>query len=115
MKLRPFLTLLLLSPAVGILRGEQDPHWAFQLLQKPTLPSDTGDKWSTNEIDLFTLKALEEAGLQPNPQADALTLIRRLTLDLTGLPPTLEELQQFEAAVDRRGLNQSYQIGRAHV
>ncbi len=108
MKLRPFLTLLLLSPAVGILRGEQDPHWAFQLLQKPTLPSDTGDKWSTNEIDLFTLKALEEAGLQPNPQADALTLIRRLTLDLTGLPPTLEELQQFEAAVDRRGLNQSY-------
>ncbi|MBB08679.1 MAG: hypothetical protein CMN03_10500 [Roseibacillus sp.] len=108
MKLRPLLTLLLLSPAVGILRGEQDPHWAFQLLQKPTLPSDTGDKWSTNEIDLFTLKALEEAGLQPNPQADALTLIRRLTLDLTGLPPTLEELQQFEAAVDRRGLNQSY-------
>ncbi len=109
MKLRPLLPLLFLLPTtVGTLSGEQEPHWAFQILQKPALPSSPGDDWSINEIDLFTIQALREAGLQPNPQADALTLIRRLTLDLTGLPPTLKELQQFETAVDRKGLNRSY-------
>ena len=68
-------------------------------LQKPVRPSAprSGDTWARNEIDEFVLAKLRASGLKPAPEADRRTLIRRLTFDLTGLPPTPAEVKAFEA------------------
>ncbi|MFN9290957.1 MAG: c-type cytochrome domain-containing protein, partial [Planctomyces sp.] len=70
-------------------------HWAFvrPQLQVPPVTSNPG--WCRNPIDQFVLARLESAGLQPSPEADRRTLIRRVTLDLTGLPPKLDEVEAF--------------------
>lgn len=78
-----------------ILAGaEYEDHWAFV---KPTRPSDpkVDGAWSRRPIDRFVLRRMEMAGLSPSPRADKRTLIRRLTLDLTGLPPTRAEISAF--------------------
>ena len=62
-------------------------HWAFQPLATAPPPTVKNTRWVRNEIDRFILARLEREGLQPSPQADARTLIRRLSLDLTGLLP----------------------------
>jgi hypothetical protein len=72
-------------------------HWAFEAPQKPPLPSVKNSSWPITEIDRFILARLEAEGLAPAPEAEKSTLIRRLTLDLTGLPPTLEEVDAFKA------------------
>ncbi len=74
-----------------------DRHWAFIPLkrQRVTKVQDTG--WPRNGIDHFVLARLERRGLTPTPEADKATLLRRVTLDLTGLPPTLEKLDTFLA------------------
>ncbi len=72
-------------------------HWAFIPPQRPPAPQASGSDWPTNPVDAFVLPRLEAEGLQPSPEADKLTLIRRVTLDLTGLPPTLEEIDAFTA------------------
>lgn len=82
-------------------------HWSFQPIVQPDVPELSGDDWSRNEIDHFILRRLEAAKLEPSVAADARTLLRRVTLDLTGLPPTPEEYAEFladpdlEAAIDR--------------
>src|SRR5262249_51641845 len=63
-------------------------HWAFVAPQRPPVPTAADPKWTRNPIDGFILARLEAAGMQPSPEADKVTLIRRLALDLTGLPPT---------------------------
>lgn len=69
-------------------------HWAFVPPQRPTVPgADHGD-WARNPIDSFILKRLEAEGLSPSPPADRETLLRRLSLDLIGLPPTLDEIER---------------------
>jgi len=73
--------------------AKYEPHWAFVKADRPTLPEKTN--WSTNEIDLFTLKKMEEIGLEPNPEAKSHELIKRASLDLTGLPPSPEILDKF--------------------
>lgn len=78
----------------GAVWGE---HWAFQPPRRPPVPDVTGSDWPRNPIDSFVLQPLQQAGLQPSPQADKRTLIRRVTLDLTGLPPTPEEVTAFLA------------------
>ncbi|MCS6859577.1 MAG: DUF1553 domain-containing protein [Abditibacteriales bacterium] len=81
-------------------------HWAFVKPQRPPLPTlaslpvakgekKRGTGWVINPIDYFILAKLEQAGLRPSPPADRYTLIRRLSLDLRGLPPTLEEVEAF--------------------
>ncbi len=70
-------------------------HWAFEPPVRPELPAVKNSNWGRNEIDRFILATLEKKGLAPAPEASKETLIRRLTLDLTGLPPTLEEVDQF--------------------
>jgi hypothetical protein len=70
-------------------------HWAFIPPERPPLPKVKDQKWPRNEIDYFVLARLEKEGLTPNPEADKPTLIRRATLDLTGLPPTIEEVDAF--------------------
>ena len=72
-------------------------HWAFKAPTRPNLPKVTNDSWARNPIDRFILAKLEAEGLKPSPEADKVTLIRRLGLDLIGLPPTPEEVDAFVA------------------
>ncbi len=71
------------------------PHWSFIQPKKAPLPSVRDTAWPGNELDYFVLNKLEREGLKPSPEADRRTLIRRLTLDLTGLPPTPDEVEAF--------------------
>ena len=73
--------------------AKYEPHWAFVPAEKSPLPEETD--WTTNEIDRFTLKKMKEKGLQPNPEAEPFELIKRASLDLTGLPPSPEVLDRF--------------------
>jgi hypothetical protein len=77
----------------------RDPnHWAFQPPANPPVPEIKNQKSRIeNPIDRFILAKIEEAGLSPTPRADKRTLIRRVTFDLTGLPPTPEEIEKFLA------------------
>lgn len=70
-------------------------HWSYVKPQRPELPAVQDRAWVRTGIDHFILQRLEKAGLKPSPEADRLTLIRRLTLDFTGLPPTLQEVDNF--------------------
>ena len=80
-------------------------HWAYQPLQRPAVPEIAangqigGDAahWPRNEIDYFILARLQREQLAPSPEADKHRLLRRVTLDLTGLPPTLAEIDAFLA------------------
>jgi hypothetical protein len=90
--------------------AEYEKHWAYQIPSRPALPKVSDDKWPRNAIDSFILARLDREALSPNEEADRPALVRRVTLDLTGLPPTLEEVEQFladdsektyEALVDR--------------
>ncbi len=73
-------------------------HWAFQPLAKIQPPAGKNTQWVRNDIDRFILARLEPAGITPSPQADARTLIRRLSLDLTGLLPAPAEVEAFVKA-----------------
>jgi hypothetical protein len=73
-------------------------HWAFIAPKRPEPPFVKNAKWVKNPIDAFILARLEKEGMQPSPEADPRTLIRRVTLDLTGLPPTLAEVDAFVEA-----------------
>ncbi|QDU51640.1 DUF1553 domain-containing protein [Gimesia panareensis] len=71
--------------------------WSLKPLQRPRVPAVSDPDWSDNEIDRFILSTLKQRGLQPLPQADKRTLIRRATYDLTGLPPSPQEIERFLA------------------
>ncbi|WP_428305515.1 PSD1 and planctomycete cytochrome C domain-containing protein [Lacipirellula sp.] len=77
--------------------AEFKPHWAFVAPVKPAAPATSDAAWVKNPIDAFVLDRLDRENLKPSPAASPQTLLRRLSLDLTGLPPTLEELAAFEA------------------
>jgi hypothetical protein len=77
--------------------AEYSAHWAFVPPKLPSLPSFKHTGWVKNEIDRFILAKLEQEGLKPEARADKRTLIRRVTLTLTGLPPTPEEVNRFLA------------------
>lgn len=70
-------------------------HWSFRPVQQPKLPEVKQTTWPKNAVDTFLLSNLESAGLQPAPDADRLTYLRRVTFSLTGLPPTIDEQQSF--------------------
>ena len=70
-------------------------HWAFEPPQRRDLPAVQDAAWTQNAIDHFVLRRLEQEELKPSQRADRETLIRRVTLDLTGLPPTPEEIDAF--------------------
>ncbi|HUE74628.1 MAG TPA: DUF1553 domain-containing protein, partial [Pirellulaceae bacterium] len=90
------------KPAAGA-RGlmeytdKQTSHWAFQPIADPPLPEVKNNVWPQSPVDRFLLTKLEEAGVAPSPPADKRTLLRRGTFDLTGLPPTPEEIDAFLA------------------
>jgi hypothetical protein len=72
-------------------------HWSLVPVTRPALPAVKDTLWPANAIDHFTLARLEQEGLSPSSQAAKETLLRRVTMDLTGLPPTLDELDAFLA------------------
>jgi hypothetical protein len=74
-------------------------HWAFVAPVKPPVPEarDAGAAWPRSEVDRFLLARMAREGLAPSPEADRTTLVRRVTLDLTGLPPTPQEVDAFIA------------------
>ncbi|MBX3411732.1 MAG: PSD1 domain-containing protein [Pirellulales bacterium] len=71
-------------------------HWAYVAPVRPALPHVRHEQWPQGAIDAFVLARLEEEGLAPSEPADRSTLLRRVTLDLTGLPPTPEEVTAFD-------------------
>ncbi len=84
---------LLQSWIVGGANYQQ--HWAFVKPQRAVLPKVQNDSWPRNEIDYFVLNRMEREGLSPASQADRYQLIRRVYLDLIGLPPTVEQADEF--------------------
>jgi Protein of unknown function (DUF1549)/Protein of unknown function (DUF1553)/Planctomycete cytochrome C len=77
--------------------GGPSSFWSFQPVRPVSPPVVQGQDWVRTEVDRFILAKLEEAGIQPAAPADKLTLLRRATFDLTGLPPTLDEIKSFLA------------------
>jgi len=95
---RPILLLLTLLAAGRAATPSLEAgrkHWAFQPLTKAPIPAVKDAAWARNDVDRFILSALEAKGLRPSPEADRHTLIRRVTFDLIGLPPTPEEVEAF--------------------
>jgi Protein of unknown function (DUF1549)/Protein of unknown function (DUF1553)/Planctomycete cytochrome C len=87
---------LLVGVPPSALRAAPLPkHWAFRPIRRPPLPEVKDQSWVRNPIDAFILARLEKEGIKPSVEADKVTLIRRLSLDLLGLPPTPEEVDAF--------------------
>jgi hypothetical protein len=77
--------------------AKYEPVWSFMAPVRPELPTVSNPAWAKNPIDAFILARLDHEGLKPSPKADRATLLRRVTFDLTGLPPTLAEIDAFLA------------------
>ncbi len=75
--------------------GSDEEWWAIQPLKNPEVPSTANDTWSTNSIDEFVLRRLNEKNMKPAPEASREQLLRRVYFDLIGLPPTPREIQDF--------------------
>ncbi len=75
--------------------ADYEEHWSFVAPERPKLPEVNDKVWPSSAIDRFVLAKLEAEGLKPSPEADRATLMRRLHADLTGLPPTPEEVNAF--------------------
>lgn len=88
--------------------AEYKKHWAFVPPKRPEVPQVGDAEWVRNPIDAFVLAHLEHAKLKPSPQAEPRTLLRRLSLDLVGLPPTLDEIAAFEANMKSEGVDAAY-------
>ncbi len=80
-----------------VIRPEYREFWSFQPVRKPETPRLDGDTWSRTDLDRFILEQLEQQDLRPGKRASKRMLIRRATLDLTGLPPTPKEVDNFVA------------------
>jgi hypothetical protein len=100
-----------------------EEHWAYVKPVRPALPVVQHAGWPRRDLDYFVLARLEREGLAPSPEADRATLIRRVSLDLTGLPPTLQEVDAFladtspdayERVVDRLLASPHYGERQAH-
>ena len=84
------------SPAYdALIKAEDRAHWAFQPIKRPPVPQVKNTAWVRNPIDAFVLAKLEEQGMSPAPAAAPEALLRRVYLDVTGLPPTPEERAAF--------------------
>ena len=85
-------------------------HWAYVPPVRPVVPNVKNQTWVRNPIDAFVAAAQERQGYQPAPEADRVTLLRRLSFDLTGLPPTPEEVDAFVKDAGRRRLREGWSI-----
>ncbi|MCB0685222.1 MAG: DUF1553 domain-containing protein [Saprospiraceae bacterium] len=83
-----------------------DEHWAYRPLVNPGVPRNDSPEWVNNPIDAFILEKMEQKNLKPNETADLHTLVRRLSFDLTGLPPQLDSLRMgLGETIDRQNLS----------
>jgi hypothetical protein len=80
--------------------AKYQPHWAYIPPTRPAVPKTRDPKWVRNPVDAFILEALESKGIKPSPAADKRTLLRRVSLDLVGLPPSRSEVAAFLADFD---------------
>lgn len=103
---RWFAIAVVLASTVPLAAGEIEErpitpadraHWSFRALTRPAVPAVENSTWAKNPIDRFVLARLEAEGIAPQPPADRTTLLRRATLDLTGLPPKPEAIDAFLA------------------
>ena len=79
----------------AVAQSNAPAHWAFQPVQSVAPPAVSDRSWPRSPVDAFILSRLEKEGVQPAPEADKRTLVRRVAIDLTGLPPTLEQRDEF--------------------
>jgi hypothetical protein len=79
----------------ALVKPEHRKHWAFQPVKRPPVPTVNNAEWARNPIDAFVLSGLEAQGWQPAPPADPRSLLRRLYLDVIGVPPSLPEQESF--------------------
>ncbi|WP_316753093.1 PSD1 and planctomycete cytochrome C domain-containing protein [Pedobacter gandavensis] len=77
--------------------AKYERHWAFNPPKSPKIPKVKTEDWAKNELDYFVLEKLEQNGVKPNPAADKERILKRLSLDLTGLPPGIELMDKFLA------------------
>ncbi|MCX7422635.1 MAG: DUF1549 domain-containing protein [Planctomycetia bacterium] len=89
------ITIIAVIVAVTSLTSAAEPHWSFRKISRPTPPRVRQADWPRNGSDSFVFARLENENVAPSPEADRVTLIRRVTLDLIGLPPTPEEVEEF--------------------
>lgn len=80
--------------------AEYEPHWSFVSPTRPAVPTVNDESWPNGEIDRFILACLETEDLTPSPPADPVTLVRRLSFDLTGLPPSPDVVDEFVRSSD---------------
>lgn len=98
----PNFNLTLSQEEIGLIKrwieqgAKYEPHWAFVPPKKSALPKVKNANWPRNEIDHFTLAKMSQRGLKPNEAATKAELLKRLSLDITGLPPSVELMAQFE-------------------
>ena len=83
------------SAPVAAAERPKSNHWAFQPIRNPGVPTVTNTAWAKNDIDRFVLARLEKDNISVSPEADRITLLRRLSFDLIGLPPTPTETEKF--------------------
>jgi mono/diheme cytochrome c family protein len=109
-KLRAWIDAGAKFPEDEVILKDPKQHWAYQVLQRPAVPEIDDEAWLGNPIDRFIAATHRERGVTPLPEADRATLLRRVSLDLIGLPPTRAELyafledespQAYERVVDR--------------
>ncbi|MEZ5351782.1 MAG: DUF1549 and DUF1553 domain-containing protein [Bryobacteraceae bacterium] len=102
--------LVLTAAGTGQFTAQQRRYWAFQPVKRPDVPAVSRQSWIRNPIDAFVLRKLEQKGIPPGPEANRIELLRRVSFDLIGLPPTPEQVEAFladrslrayEDAVDR--------------
>jgi Protein of unknown function (DUF1549)/Protein of unknown function (DUF1553) len=97
--MKPQRFSLALVAALGFgaaeVRPAEEPWWSFLPVRKPAVPKVADMAWCRDGSDVFILAKLEAKGLKPNPDADRITLLRRASFDLTGLPPSPEEIEAF--------------------
>ncbi|MBP8301598.1 MAG: DUF1549 domain-containing protein, partial [Planctomycetes bacterium] len=103
MRRTPYL-LSVLSPAlvaiVAVACPAQSPHWAYQPVQVRAVPATANPAWVRSPLDAWVLAAMEQNGLSPAPRTNRAAWLRRVTLDLTGVPPTPAEVAAFVADTD---------------
>jgi len=92
----PEAKIAVMAKSTDAFRPELRTFWSFLPIHKPAIPQLQKADWAKTDIDRFILAALEKQGMQPVRQADRRTVLRRASLDLTGLPPTPDEIDAFE-------------------
>src|SRR5688500_2424277 len=82
------------APAAPAAREKRD-HWSFRPVARPAVPQTRDKAWPRNGVDRFVISRLEEAGLEPSPEAERLAWLRRVYFTLTGLPPSPAQVEAF--------------------